>query len=445
MGSKDGSTYDDSSVDSIREYAKLLCGKSLDEATDVPRATLLSRGKGGLGVLVETEFFDLPKSNKPTPDFESVGLELKTTPLNNLVRKGLQAKENLKLTSLNPSEVDKETWATSRVVTKCGFMLVVTYLHDDSKKPIDMEFTDIQKVINLLDANQVDAAQFRRDWETIQSFIHDGKGHELSSGVTLYLIANTSGAGHGKGMQEQPHSTVRMKPRSFMIKRSYLNHLLLGDGKPNILLTSPEATLEESLLTKLKPYLGRAVKELAKLTNYFGSSKTNKGYYRGLLSRLLGARGVDIPEFEKSGIKIKTIRLNRNGRMREEVSFKNFKYQEIVNEDWDDSIFREEIESKFLFVVFRETADGLEILEKVGFWDMPFVDREEARKTWEETKRRVARNNYQLPSISETKVAHVRPHGRNKDDKYPTPQGGYEAKRGFWLNRQYLQGVIDSL
>lgn len=445
MGSWDGTTYDATSVDSICDFAKLLVGKSLVEASNFSRDELQADGKGGLGVLVETKFFDLPKSNKPTPDFEAVGLELKTTALTKYARrKGVHPKENLKLTSLNPQEVDKETWETSRVVTKCGFMLIITHLFEKGTAPIDMRFTPVQRVVNLLDDSQLDTHQFKKDWETIQAFIRQGRGHELSSGSTAYLIANTSGAGHG-ATQQQPNSNVPMPPRSFMIKKDYLDYLLTGEAEPNVLVTTHQETIEGSAMKRLSPHIGSDVRELARLTRFFGTTKTNKGYYAGLVTRLLGSDGRKVAEFEKAGIKLKTIRLDAKGRMTQQMSFKNFKYLDIIHEEWTTSTFCEEIQRKFLFVVFAQQEDGREVLLKAGFWTMPYIDREEAGEVWRETKRRVEANQYVFPAISETRVAHVRPHGKNGEDKYPTPQGGHAQKNGFWLNKSYLQSVIDNL
>jgi len=437
-------SYDNSSVESIVEFAGALIGKSLSEATSYPREELEAAGKGKLGLLVETKFFELPQSSKPTPDFEAAGLELKVIPLKKYARRtGLHPKENLKLTSLNPFEVDEETWETSRVVTKCGLMLILTFHFEEGKIPIDMKFTQ-QRIVNLLDTGQLDTAQFKRDWETIQRFIHLGKGHELSCGSTNYLIANTSGAGHGK-TRKQPHSDVPMKPRSFMIKKDYLDYFLVGAPMPNVLPAGLEMSIDEAAASLLQPLIGKKVEELALKTNLSGTPKTNKGYHRNLAVRLLGGTGRSIPEFDKAGIKPKTIRLKESGKMREEMSFKNFQYLQLVKEEWEDSVFRAEIEQKFLFLVFKELPDGSEVFHNAGFWDMPHMDRLEAKEVWEETKRRVANNNHVLPKISETRVAHVRPHGKNKLDTYPTPHGGEETKKGFWLNKNYLQEVVDNL
>jgi len=47
-----------------------------------------------------------------------------------------------------------------------------------------------------------------------------------------------------------------------------------------------------------------------------------------------------------------------------------------------------------------------------------------------------------LPAPSYNKVAHVRPHAKNKSDTYPLPQGGELTKQCFWLNNSYILNEI---
>ena len=443
MGSSDGQKYDESSVESIVTYAKLLVGKSLAEASSVNRARLKAKGKGGLGVLVEWAFFDLKVGNKPEPDFEKAELELKTTGL--IRRNGhLQAKERLKLTSIDYFELADEDWLKSRVVRKCGRMLLLTYLYEVNVELCDLRFHDLQLLINLLDPISVDTAQFQRDYERIQQVIREGKAHELSSGDTLYLEAITSGAGKGKGLKKQPYSSQLAKPRALAIKSSYLTALLQG-AKNNTLLLSSEATLETETSRAFRPFLGLSLEEIAKRTGLFGSPQSNKGYHRSLAISILANGGSSVPELQKADIELKTIRAKASGNLREAMSFPGFKYLDLVEESWDDSDFCQRIERKFLFVVFQAEPDGTEVLRKVGYWNMPFIDREVAREVWEETQRRVIAGSYVFPKSSESTVAHVRPKARNAQDLQITPQGTFEKKYAFWLNRGYLEQVVKGL
>jgi len=50
-----------------------------------------------------------------------------------------------------------------------------------------------------------------------------------------------------------------------------------------------------------------------------------------------------------------------------------------------------------------------------------------------------------LPRSSESTVAHVRPKARDGDDKLPTPQGDFQVKKCFWLNKDYIAGVVREL
>ena len=57
----------------------------------------------------------------------------------------------------------------------------------------------------------------------------------------------------------------------------------------------------------------------------------------------------------------------------------------------------------------------------------------------EETAGGVTNN---LPKKSESTVAHVRPHGRDGDDRLPLPDGRMMTKQCFWLNNSYIAEQI---
>lgn len=443
MGSSRGQSYDEGSVESIVSFARQLVGKSLADASNVERSRLSAKGKGGLGVLVEWAYFDLEVSNKPEPDFQKAGLELKTTGLTHKNGR-LEAKERLKLTAIDYFEIATETWLKSRLVRKCGKMLLLTYLYDETLELADLKFHHLQLQIDLTDPQSVDTAQFKRDYERIQQIVREGKAHELSSGDTLYLEAITSGAGKGRGLKKQPHSSVLSKPRSFAIKSSYLTALLHGE-KDNALLHAADATLESATSRVFSPFLGLTVPEIAERTGVDSSPDSNKGHHRALVLSILSNGGSSVPELQKADIELKTIRAKASGSLREAMSFPSFKYLEIVEESWEDSDFRRRIEGRFLFTIFKEKSDGSEVLEKVGYWNMPYAEREMAREVWEETRRRVIAGNYDFPKSSENEVSHVRPKARNAKDLQRTPQGTWEKKYAFWLNRSYLQKVVDEI
>ena len=79
------------------------------------------------------------------------------------------------------------------------------------------------------------------------------------------------------------------------------------------------------------------------------------------------------------------------------------------------------------------------------FWNVPEKDLQtEIKKVWEETVNRIKNNNYNnLPKSNESEILHVRPHGRNKLDTYPTPDGKQATKKCFWFNKQYIKKQIE--
>jgi len=49
-----------------------------------------------------------------------------------------------------------------------------------------------------------------------------------------------------------------------------------------------------------------------------------------------------------------------------------------------------------------------------------------------------------LPGMTESSVAHVRPKGKDGNDKIPTSQGGLHLRQAFWLNARYIGRIINS-
>jgi hypothetical protein len=165
-----------------------------------------------------------------------------------------------------------------------------------------------------------------------------------------------------------------------------------------------------------------------------------------------------IEEFEKADITVKTIRLKENNLPKEDISFPSFKYEELVNEDWEESEFKDILEKKFLFVFYQFSGEKL-ILRKAKFWNMPYQDILEAKKVWEKTKSIVKQGNIvkevkggkrttNFPGKSFNKVSHVRPHAKNANDTYPLPTrdkiaNTYEyTKHCFWLNNSYIRDNV---
>ncbi len=436
--------YDKTSPESILEFARHLSGKSLAQVVDMSEFTENLNNRGDLGSMVEKFYFGIDPNPSAKQDFPLAGVELKTTGVKRRLGGGYQAKERLVLTMINYMELVGERWETSSLMEKCHLMLIMFYLYESGFAVFDRRFvlTPI-----LFKFPEDDLTQIENDWQFIKQKVESGKAHELSEGDTTYLGACRKGSGGPREkLRPQPFSDILAKARAFSLKPSYVNKIIDGSAtQAGALEVLEYGGLEQATKVKFGPFLGLSVDEISSLLNFPKKGKYDKGFYRGLVMRILGSTGKTIPELEKAGIELKTIRVNSAWLPFESMSFPAFKYLDIIGEEWEDSTLFNKIEQRFLFVVFREDEEGLLRLEKVGYWNMPYQDREEARKVWEDTKRRVNIDASDLPRSAENRVVHVRPHARNKLDTWPTPQGTNLVKQCFWLNARYIGTIVQVL
>lgn len=465
--------YNPSDPLSIETYGKRLVGHPIKDFIDVNSAG--GGGKGYFGSYVEY-YFGIPSNSISGADFSTIGganVELKTSPLIYLKKGELRVKERLIFNIINYNNICKEQWESSTFLNKNRLMLWVAYLYDPNVNPCDYIVQHV-RLINLENLPEADYSMMKHDWETIVGYVAGGTAELLSEGLTNYLGACTKGSTAAKSMREQPYSDVPARQRAFSWKQSYLNSvlpfLMENNPQPNfapylvptgsvdnkqvgIFKTSFEPslyannTLEQLVEQRFLPYMGKSVSELSNIFN-LDISPTAKNYVAALSKKILGiADGFDIPEFAKANIAIKTIRLKIDGHMKESMSFKAFKYTEIINEEWETSTLKEDFERKFFFVIFQFNKEKTELfLRKVMFWSMPGCDLEnEVRPVWERAIQCIKAGQYNsFPRQSESRICHVRPHGQNNNDRYPTPQGGAEPKKCFWLNRTYVEDIIDA-
>ncbi len=435
--------FDDSSVDSIVAYSQSLSGHSLDEVVTLPGGVANKKNKGNLGGLVEAHFFEIPPTSSGI-DFPRAGLELKVT---GLLPKGkglFKAKERLVLTMINYMEIVGEKWDSSAFYMKCRLMLILFYLYEKDVPAIDLKF--ILKPF-LFRIENHDFETIKRDWEFIQNKVKLGKAHELSEGDTFYLGATRKGeGGKDEALRQQPNSPIKAKSRAFAFKQKYVNVLIAGhlEGVGS-LLEDARMSIEEATQRRFDRFIGQSVEKISDSIGYQKSGPNHKGFLYDLSKRILGNGAESVLELEKADIQIKTVRLTKAGKPREHMSFPAFNLLEINEQEWEDSNFFERLEKKFLFVVFQEAEDGIEKLLLVAYWNMPYEDRIEAQRVWEETRRRVSLEQLPLPAASESRVSHVRPKGQNKQDTQLMPSGSSWVKQCFWLNSSYIGSVIRSI
>ena len=439
--------YDKYDVKSIVEHAQKLVGSTLREHIHVDSIADPHRRKGSFGNALEEDYFLLAINSDPRPDFHEVDLELKSTPLKRVRGNELVAKERLVITMVSYPTVVNETFETSHLVKKASDMLLVSYLWEAGKDPLDY----IVEYAGRWGLPEEDMPQFKADWETVVAKVRAGHAEDISSSDTLYLEACTKSADSSK-RTPQPFSDVPAKPRAWALKASYMTAVsgkLLESMEP-IRRAAEERGLDLLGLVRrrFEPYLGKTEEELAAAAGYtWPEGHAPKAITALVTKRILGVdERSRIAEFEKAGIKPKTIRLKRNGVPKEAVSFPAFDYVKLAETAFEDSDFYGYLQQRYLFVIYREGEDGRYRLSQVAFWQMPDADVEEARRCYEEMRRRV-RDGHADESVksTENRCCHVRPHGRDSRDTCMTPYGVPVVKKCFWLNQSYLAGEIDKI
>jgi DNA mismatch repair protein MutH len=448
---------------SIIDYAKRLVGKTLTESCDEDVANHGYGGKGNFGQILEKYYFLYEPNSDSEPDFPIAGLELKSSPLKLLQNKEYRSKERLVLNIINYEKVATQEFETSSFWKKNACLLLVFYLHNADDNFLDY----VIKIVDEWSFPNADLEIIRKDWETIKQKITDGKAHELSEGDTFYLGACTKGS-KGGNLRQQPNNDIQAKQRAYSLKQGYVNHIIasIADSTTGVYgkLISDETvvkkqTIEEIVVEKFSRYYGKTENEII-ISLGIKINTIAKSFQANLTKAILGIELTkDIEEFEKAEIKIRTVRLKANNLPKEDISFPNFKYEELVNEEWEESSFREIFEHKFLFVFFQFENNKL-VLRKVKFWNMPFQDREIIKEVWTKTREIVLQGNIvkkvnkngkretNFPNKKFNAISHVRPHAKNAKDTYPLPtidkvtkQLAY-TKHCFWLNNTYVRDEI---
>lgn len=458
--------YDETNPRSIEKYGKKLIGKTFADVCredytnkvsffgneDYEKTHENKKRKGGLGELIEERYFHYSANSEARADFVEAGVELKVTPYKINKNKTISAKERLILTMIDYFSVVNEEFETSHMWKKSKLILLVYYLYQaEIKNRLDYKIG----YVNLFTPPPEDLEIIKHDFETIVNKIKAGKAHELSEGDTLYLGAAPKAA-TSKNRRKQPFSDELAKPRAFAFKNSYMTYVLnnyIIPGKatyePIIKNGLEKKTFEEYVIEKLDEYSGYSVTDLC---NMFGINreKKPKNLEAILTYRILGIKGNQAEEFVKANIVVKTIRIGRNNKIKENMSFPAFKFKELIEEEWENSTFGNYLrETKFLFVVYRFDEKSNLRLQGAQFWNIPYADLErDVKEVWEKTKQvlvdglviteRNGRKTNNFPKASQSRVAHVRPHAQNAQDTYELPDGRQYPKQCFWLNNSYI-------
>lgn len=448
--------YDKHDPTSIETYAKNLIDKTFREViNEAPSDKVVEKiTKGSFGHILEEYYFQYKINSDSRPDFPEAGVELKVSGYVRNKSGKKRAKERLVMNIINFLEIVHEKFDDSSFLRKNATLLLIFYHYLYDMDQLDYPIHYAQ----LFQYPEKDLKIIRDDWNTIVRKVREGKAHEISEADTNYLGACTKGAS-SLSVREQPYSDIMAKQRAFSLKSSYLTHILneyVIKGKvtySDSIIKNPEVldevTFEELILKKIESNKGKTLKELA-IEYMVTTNPKGKSFTADIAKAMLGVKGEHIEEFEKANIKIKTIRIGKNGKIREHMSFPAFRFMDLVQEEWETSNLRQMfLETRYLFVVYRFDENEDLRLDGAMFWNVPYDDLEgEIRRVWERTRKVVSegiierkvgkRTLTNLPGSGESEILHVRPHARNRKDTYPLPNEENYTKQSFWLNNSYI-------
>ena len=456
---KKGRLYNRQEIEIISKSA---IGKSINDILNENIIIIEDKktNKGGLGQLIEEYLFGISNNNESEPDFMPAGIELKVTPYKKIKGGKLSAKERLVLNIIDYKTEYKNTFRSSHFWYKNNKIQLLWYLWEPNKDKKDLIITH-EKLLEL-EKNE-DLRQIEEDWNFIINKIREGKAHEISEADTMYLGACSKGA-NALSIREQPFSDIKAMQRAFCFKNSYMTQLVrkyIGNYSDVEKVLKDEMDSFNDFVSKIiEKYKGKSQKELMKEFNIDTNAKNINSM---LISRMFNVKGKlsETEEFQKAKIIPKTIRIEENGKIKESISFPYFKYTDIINQNWENSDFREELETtKYMFFIFK-MENGEYIFKGIKLWNMPEIDIETSvMEMWKKTYNTIKSGNIvksiehgirktNFVGISENRVCHVRPHGKDASDVCKLPvadklTGATEyTKHCFWINNNYIKQIFN--
>ncbi|MBS0358333.1 MAG: DNA mismatch repair endonuclease MutH [Proteobacteria bacterium] len=179
----------------------------------------LLREKGWLGQLIEIHL-GASAGSKPEPDFQSLGIELKTLPVN---QNGLP-KESTFVCSVSLLTLSETIWETSLVRRKLSRVLWIP-IEADPNIPIPER--RIGSAI-LWSPSLEQELILKEDWQELTDMMSLGQLEKITARLGTYLQIRPKAA-HGKslswGIDEQGEKILTL-PRGFYLRASFTRQVL---------------------------------------------------------------------------------------------------------------------------------------------------------------------------------------------------------------------------
>lgn len=364
----------------------------------------------------------------------------------------------------------------SHIMEKINLILLMLYKREENKERTEYIITHSQLFSITNKLLKEDFEIIKDDYKKIVTKIQNGEAHLLSESDTTYLAASTKGSTAKKSLQPQFYNPdIKAKRRAFSFKPGFMtsiinNYIFNGTETYESIINKSEelinTTFEDLILTRLNDYIGYSKQQLK---DKFNLKTDSKNIYSILAFRMLGIKSNNAEEFIKANIVVKTIRVEKNGKIKYSMSFPPFTIKHLLQETWEDSWFYNYFsETKFLFVVYKNNGADY-VFSGAKFWNLSTTLLEgEAKKDWLKVKEayknvqfypknNIIKNN--LPNSSDTNLFFSKLHtqqtahiingvgsgkGLSKYEKYTDvlPNGDRMPIQSFWLDKNFVANQI---
>ncbi len=209
-------------IDELMQRCQQIAGKSLGEIAQELSCAVpadLMRNKGWVGQLLEA-CLGADAGNQAEPDFISLGIELKTLPLN----ANGEPKESTYVCTVSTGEYEALSWDNSWVKRKLSHVLWIP-IEADSSIPLAERYIGSGW---LWQPDPSEENLLKADWEELMDRLTMGEQSELTAREGQYLQVRPKAA-HSRVLAKSSDSegeTVFMNPRGFYLRTVFTKQLL---------------------------------------------------------------------------------------------------------------------------------------------------------------------------------------------------------------------------
>jgi len=184
---------------------------------DVPKDT--RHAKGWIGQLIELTL-GATAASLAEPDFQEIGIELKTLPLTNSGK----PKESTYVCTVPLTNLTEQHWETSWIKRKLQRVL---WLPFEADKTIPLAQRHIGNAI-LWSPTQTESQQLQQDWEELMELVCLGKLEQITSHMGRYLQIRPKGA-NAKSLTttlDEEGNSIQTLPRGFYLRPDFTQRII---------------------------------------------------------------------------------------------------------------------------------------------------------------------------------------------------------------------------